>query len=358
MAEITGKNHHRLIDSMVIHVETDQLGHEIAYDRLREILDGYDILLGTLEDSRTYNPEDTRTQQQETADMKLGHKLYLSPATEGSYAVEARLYDDSDEASPTLPLYGLGFERVFRVIDCAESGDVEQFAQEVPSRLARTRVLEGIRKVCPKPTERITVVSGLETKKTTELKQAEVIPFTKLQPIEDEYHDAEVIGRIALVDFENKKLQLRPNGASRRFAIPYKPDIEDRLMETRRKLMTVKCKVKYNLNGDIADIKDADGIEELVLHPVEVASFVADGVTHFFKSPITVSVELDETGQVYLGIYEPLDLCVYVEHQDEMRQEILDDLSWRWSNIAMASEEDLAPDAVTVRNAFLDLVAD
>lgn len=358
MAEEVKMKNHRLVDKMVIHVDTDELGHEISYDRFREILDGYETLLGTLEDNRTYNPNDTRTQQQESAEMKLSHKLYLSPATEGSYQVEARLYDDSDDVQPTLPWENQGFARVFRVIDCASSGDTEKFAEAVPSKLARLRVIEGLKKVSPQPTERITVTSGLQGEHTTELKQANIIPFEQLRPVEDEFDDAEVIGKIALVDFESKKLQLRPNGSTRRFPVQYDPEIEDRLMETRYKLMTVKCKVKYNINGDIAEIIDADGIEELELRPVEIKSFVADGVEHSFDHPITVTVELDETGQVYLGVFDELNLCVYAEHQDELRQEILDDLAWRWSAIAMAPEDELAPDAIAVRRTFRDLVVE
>ena len=358
MAEEVKAKNHRLVDKMVIHVDADELGHEISYDRFRETLDGYEVLLGTLEDSRTYNPSDSRTQQQETAEMRQSHKIYLSPAVEGSYAVEARLYDDSDEAQPSLPWDGQGFERVFRVINYAANGDADKFVEAVPSKLARLRVIEGLKKVSPQPAERIAVTSGLKRERTTELRQATIIPFEQLRPIEEGYFDAEVIGKVALVDFERKKLQLRPNGSTRRFPIQYDPEIEDRLMETRYKLMRVTCKVKYSVTGDIAEIVDADSIEELDLRPIEVESFMADGVEHVFCHPITVTVELDETGQVYQGLFGLLDLCVYAEHQDELRREILDDLAWRWSTIAMAPEDELAPDAIAVRNAFLDLVVE
>ena len=343
---------------MTIHVDTGDGSHEIAYDRFREMLDGYETLIGTLEDDRTYNVNDTRTQQQETSDMKLSHMLYLLPATEGSYACEARLYDDSDEVNKTLPLYGEGFTRVLTVIDCVSEGNAEKFAEEVPSRLARTRVLEGVKKVCPRNNEQITVITGINQQQKVSLKQADIIPFDFLKPVDDEYTDVEVIGKIVMVDFENKKLWLRPNGASKKFGMNYDPAIEDRLMETRYQLMTVKSKVKYNLNGDIGDIIDVDGIEELELRNIEVKSFDADEVIHRFKSPIVVTVELDETGQIYIATYDDLELCVYAEHQDELRQEIEDDLAWRWTNIAMAPEKDLAPDAIAVRKAFRDLVGD
>lgn len=359
MADDAAKRPHRLVDKMVIHVQTDELGHEIAYDRLREILDGYEALLGTLGDERTYNIDDTRTQQQESAEMKLSHKLYLSPAQEGSYAVEARLYDDSDNIQPPLPFEGQGFARVLSIIQCVTAGDPEQFAREVPSKLARQCVLEGVKKVCPRPTERIRVTTGVDSPKSTELTQAKIIRFDQLNPVEDDYSDAEVIGRIVSVDFENKKLNFRPNGSKRRFSIPYDEEIEDRLVETRYMLMTVKCKVRYNVNGDIADITDASGIEKLELRDVVVDSFEADGVTHVFKTPITVTVQLDgDANRVYLGICEELGMCVYVEHQDEMRQEVLDDLAWRWHSIVQADETELAPDAIAVRSAFLDLVVE
>ena len=349
---------HRLVDKMVIHVETDELGHEIAYDRLCEILDGYEGLVGTLEDSRSYDPDDARTKQLESTEKKLSHKLYLSPATEGSYAVEARLYDDSDALQPVLPLWEQGFERALNVIDFVSKGDATRFAKEIPSRLARQNILDSVRKISPRSNERIRVASGNTFDKIVDLKQSRDIPFDRLRPVEDKLHDAEVIGHIASVDFESKKLNLRPEGSKKRFSIPYEEELEDRLMEARHELMVVKCKVRYNINGDIAEITDADGIEKLVLHDVNVESFESDGITHFFKKPITVTVRLDDTGQIYLGTYEKLALCVYTEHQDEMRREILDDLAWRWSAIAQADEKELAPDAVAVRKAFLSLVVE
>lgn len=359
MAGSLGKRRHLLIDKMTIHVNTDSLSHEISYKRLREIMDGYEILLGTLEDSRTYNPNDSRTKQQEKSEDRLSHMLYLSPAVEGSYACEARLYDDSDEVNePPLPLYGEGFDRVLRVIDCVASGDGERFEEVVPSRLARTEVLKGVEKVSPKADEKISVVVGLKQESIVELKQAEVIPFERLKPVEDKYTDAEVIGRIAQVDFEGKKLWLRPGKATKKFCIEYDSEIEDRLMEARHELMTVKCKVKYNINGDIADIIDADGIEELQLKDIDISEFEVDGVKHHFEVPITVKVELDETGQVYIATYDQLQLCVYAEHQDELRQEIEGDLEWRWSEIAMADDSELAPDALAVKRTFHELVGD
>lgn len=178
----SSKKNHRLVDMLEIHVDTDGLEHEISYDRLREILDGYDILLGTLADSRTYNAGDIRVQQQETAGMKLSHKLYLSPAKEGCYSATALLYDDSDDQTQELPLYGVGFERVLQVIDCTANGDAEQFGQMVPSKLARKRVLEGVRKVSPAENERMKVVSGIEKRKTTDLKQARLFRSKSCNP--------------------------------------------------------------------------------------------------------------------------------------------------------------------------------
>lgn len=357
MDESSSRNH-RLVDKLEIHVDTDGLTDEISYDRLREIMDGYDILLGTLADSRTYDADDARVQQQESTEMKLSHKLYLSPAKEGCYSATALLYDDSEEQIQELPIYGTGFERVLRVIDCAATGDVEQFSQMVPSKLARKRVLDGVAKVSPGDGERMKIVSGIDERKTTELKQAKVIPFNKLQPVEEDYTDAEVIGRIVVVDFEKHRLFLRPSGATKRFSVDYDPEMEDRLMATRHELMCVKCRVKYNVNGDIQDIKEADGIEALDLKDIEIARFDADGRTYTFKKPIVVRVGLDETGQVYIGTNDVLGLVVYAEHQDELLDEINADLAWRWTSLAQETEDNLAPDAVSVHRALLELVAE
>lgn len=357
MAEQNNKNH-RLVDQLEIHVDTDGLEHEIPYDRLCEILDGYDILLGTLADNRTYNPDDVRVQQKESAEMKLSHKLYLSPAKEGCYAATLLLYDDSEEYIQQLPFNGTGFEPVLTVINCTANGNIEQFNKIVPSKLARKRVLEGVRKVSPAEGERVMVITGIEERKTIELKKAKVIPFEKMQPVEEEYTDAEVIGRIVVVDFEKHRLSLRPNGATKRFAIDYDPDMEDRLMAKRQDSMCVKCKVKYNINGDIEDIKDADGIEALDLQDILISEFEADGVTHVFKEAIVVRVGLDETGQVYIGTYDPLGLVVYAEYRDELLGEVKADLSWRWTELVQEEVANLAPDATAVRATFLDLVVE
>lgn len=122
--------------------------------------------------------------------------------------------------------------------------------------------------------------------------------------------------------------------------------------------MCVKCKVKHNINGDIEDVRDADGIESLDLRDIRISEFEAAGTAHVLKEPIVVKVGLDETGQVYIGSYDALGLVVYAEHQDELLEEVKADLSWRWTDLVQEDENNLAPDAVAVRRTLLSLVVE
>ncbi len=96
-------------------------------------------------------------------------------------------------------------------------------------------------------------------------RKATIIPFEQLRPIEEDSTTLKLSVKVALVDFERKKLQLRPMAHGTLPQFNTTPGNRRPSVETRYKLMRGYMQVKYNVNGDIAEIIDADGIEELEL---------------------------------------------------------------------------------------------
>ena len=358
MAEGQKDRHHRLIDELDIDIETEGLEDEISFTRLQEIIEGYNTLLGTVNDERSYNSDDTRVSAPESAEKKASHAIYLSPARKGCWAATARVYDDSESEEQTLPLRGEGFTPIINIVSAIGNGNISEFEELLPSRFARKRALEAAEKICSKPNETIRVVSVNNPQIAIDIPKARDVDFTAFRPTSSSFTDGVVIGYITGVDFEGHKLSLRPNKDSRKFTIEYDPDIEDRLIMARKSPMVVNCSVRYDLNGNIAEIKDAAGIEELTIFDISVESFTSlSGDIVDFKEPLVVTVSLDEdAGQVLIGENGDLGVVVYAEHQGDLREETLNDLAWRWDAIALASDDDLASDALSIKKRFLEMV--
>jgi hypothetical protein len=347
----------RLIDRMSIHVSTDGIGDEISFKRLKEMLDGYDTLLNIVSDEKSYDPDDKRASRPKPSEGKTTHAIYLAPAAKGCYCAEALLYDESDEPQARLSFAGGGFEPALSLIESVSNGEAEALAAQIPSRCARDQAVKEVENILPRGNERISVAVGEDGSERTELKRADLIDFASMRLATGEYIDGSIIARVVGVDFEAEKIGLRPTNGKKKFWVDYDPDIEDRLVSNRLRPMTVNCRYRYDINGDIDDVKDASGIEELDLRVVVVSEFEAGGETIRLKEPLSIEVGLDEdASQVFIAECEPLGMVVFAEHQDEIRQEVLDDLAWRWSYIVNAPEETLAEDAVAARRNLLGLV--
>lgn len=347
----------RLVDKMSIHISTEGLGDEISFARLKEILDGCDALLDIVSDERSYDPNDGRASRRRTSEAKTSHAIYLAPASRGCYCTDALLYDESVEPQIRIPFTETGFKPALSLVEAVSNEDAAALAAQIPSRCAQDEAVREIEKILPKEKERISVAAGEDGSERTVLKKAGLIDFASLRLVTDKYTEGTIIARVVAVNFESKWMSLKPIKGTKRFKIDYDPDIEDRLISNRQKPMTVNCRYKYDINGDISDVKDASGIEELELRPISVSEFEVDGRMVRFRAPLSVEVSLDpESGQIFVAEYEPLGMVVFAEHQDEIRGEVLEDLAWRWSYIVKAPEEVLGDDAVAVRRNFLGLV--
>lgn len=348
---------HRFVDELELDIETQGLDHEISFSRLQEIIEGYSTLLSIVNDDKSYDINDVRTTANESADKKASHAIYLSPAREGSYAATARIYDDSEMKEPPLPLYGEGFTPVFQVIQAVSDNNVNEFEKLLPSKLSRTRALDAIRKICPRENESIQVVSHRDPKIDRDMPTAAIIDFDGLLPSDESFVDGVVVGTICSVNFEAHELKFRPSNSRRKYTVTYDPNMEDRLVLARKSLMVVNCGIRYDHNGDIAEIKDIGGIEELDLHDIELSEFNADGEHVEFRNPLHVHVSMDtESGQICIGENEDLGMVVYGEHMGDLLEEVRNDLAWRWTNIALAPDDELASDARRIKAAFLGMV--
>lgn len=357
MVEKQSRGGHRFVDEIELDIDTDGLGHEISFVRLQEIIEGYSQLLATVNDEKSHDPNDARTVLNESSDKKASHALYLSPARAGSFKNNLAIYDDSDEDMGTLPLDGIGFTPAFKIIRSVAENDVREFEARLPSKLARSRALDAIAKLCPKDNEVIRTESSRDPEINMELPKTRMIDFDDLRPVCDDYVDAIVIGTISSVDFESHTLKFRPSKSQRKYTVGYDPDMEDRLVASRKRPMTVNCQVRYDLNGNIADVINAEGVEELELGDITIDKFEYDGNVIEFEKPLLVEVELDEdTGQVFIGRCDPLGMIVYAEYQGDLVDEIRADLEWRWGNIALAPDDALSPNAIETKKAFLGLV--
>lgn len=335
-----------LLGSLDLHIETEGQESEIDFSRLMELLDGYKDIVLALNDSSIDNVNDHRTNIREREDLVFR----LAPAREGSYAQLLNVYKTDKQ---TEIEFSGGLNEVTGIIGLVQNNDVDGFRNQIKSPTVALRALEGVKKVLPKEGEIIRIKINDDD---YVLPKDKIIDFDAFKYGDNEYLDAQVNGQIVSVDFENKQMKIKAEGSGKKFSVRYCKELEEQLLRNRKELMSVKCQVRYDIHGNIADIKNADGLEELVLLPIEIEGFESNHQHYSFASKLIIQPTLDETKQIFIAEYKPLELLVYAEFLEDLIDEILYDIMWKWDNFVASDENNLADDAIRVREELLKMV--
>lgn len=357
----------RRIDSAVIHMAggTDTPDeHSIPVDQLIDMLQGLEDIVSGLADGRRLDFSDSRQRAQLTDDEKRHYRLFARPCEVGSFQQVVDLYDTRDSVQNLDPLFDgceTTFSEAIEIVHCVSNGDKEQFDELVRSSSVAARVLNGVEKMCPRGTETI------ELKKVDDagkFKSVTIPPEAKARIIEwktlcEGPFPKEVIAKVTAVDFDSKKLTLKPLGGGRKLKAPYSDELQDSVLkdvhEGKWKLL---CTARMTPNGEIEEIESVEGLEQLSLRrDIEIDSFECGGKKITFRNPLIVSEALDsDIGQAFVVEVPDLDIIVYSEFQGELIPALRDELSNKWDWIVQCPDDELTPRALRVKRKFMSLV--
>lgn len=162
-----------------------------------------------------------------------------------------------------------------------------------------------------------------------------------------------VTGRVTGADFDNFIISLRPLG-NRAFRLNYPDAVEDMLQANRRKRIAVVGIPTINNAKDVTGFAKIDSISELE-HVIEEISHVkVDNGAIYPVKPYKINATYDCSSQLFFFQDSAIGIDSYSETYNELRQQVLDEISFMWLNYAMEDDEVLDEEAFLIKTALLD----
>lgn len=162
-----------------------------------------------------------------------------------------------------------------------------------------------------------------------------------------------ISGRLKVIDFDNYVFTVYPVG-SRAFRIPYPPSIEDFIKSNVRRRIAIVGIPEVNSAGDISRFTRLDSINEMDSPMSLISSFTSGEDNIVANKAIRVQASYDNEDNLFVFQDSTLGIDAYSEDYVGLREAVLQELDVLWRNYALASDDELASDALSVKKALMN----
>ncbi len=297
---------------------------------------------------------ETRKRERISNDIERKYVVLCAPSSEGSYHINAQIGD------PSCDLFAPDDVREVRerLVECvkviSDRGNGE-LSELIPDWGRRTRVLESIRQMVPKKGSGI----RLQIRRRDDAEffnslcvQAGLRRF--LPPTSGEESIRTVTGRLSRIDFDDRKVTIFYQPTEKDLECTYDETVEHLLLENARELIQVTGRVILDENDQPKRITDVEHIQELDLSPFYLEEFEYPERKLRFRKPVTITPELDDTGQLLCLRDSDLGINVHAFTRDELDEALEDQIHMLWRLYGLADNETLTSKAQQLKKNLLD----
>ena len=273
---------------------------------------------------------------------------------------EPRSYALPVTVGETNDLFGLeqahrAFDTFQAVTRAISGGDRSGILSLLPSVSIRRRILESIRNMAPNAEARWKLELLDESDKAFAELDSNSIRFLDetLVPAEQREAARVVTGELKSIDFAEHKVTIIYPPTSKELACIYQEDIEDLLYDRRRDLIQVTGRVVLDDNAEPKQIIDVTDIRDLDLSWFVLDTVRIDVLTLKAEPALSLAPTLDETKQLLCVEDSVIGLNAFAATRDLMLVELQEQLSMLWHEYALAPDDELSTEAVTLKRALL-----
>ncbi len=161
-----------------------------------------------------------------------------------------------------------------------------------------------------------------------------------------------VVGKLKVVDYARSIVTIQPV-AGRSVKFSYPPQLEPLIQANARRRVSVVGDATVNATGDITNFRSIRRLQELEpsLDPVE--GFDSGGQRFVAAHPLTLPISFDFEDRTFVFLDQSLGIATFESKYGAMRDSILGELDFLWSDYACAPDEDLAEEALVVKRNLL-----
>jgi hypothetical protein len=287
-----------------------------------------------------------------TAELRQRYNLRCGVPSAGSYHLPIDLVDVSPQRQLIKPSQVLdGMQNFIRAV---QNDDKEAAKHILPESRYRERALRELRSFAPRPAEGWSASVGLKGSPAVSLNG-------RLGRNIDEWLKADlteqavmtVTGELIRINFDEHKLFIRHPVTGRQIECTYIPEIEDDLIESRRGFIQVTGEFVLDADGEPLRLTSVTRIEAVDCSPLVFARIEHNGLVLKAKDPLELIPMLDEESQQLLLVtYEPLDLHAFASTRDDLAGEVAEHLAFAWKAYVKEDPSRLTPRAEELANAL------
>lgn len=281
-----------------------------------------------------------------TIKVKREYTVVCRPSIKGSHIQPFTVESLAGQASGTA---AHAREKLLETLKAIDAGDEKLFAKVVPSARERwflTKAASGL--LPPKDSGlEVTIRAGKRGPFAFRAERArayfEEFDLKNPPSVEEET----IAGKLKAIDYTQTIMVIKP-GRAPTVRMDYPLQLENWLQKNVRKRLSITGKPKFNSRGDISSFKRIETIKEVEPHLPPIDRFVANGRLFGTNRPVSLPVTVYWAERLFGVKDENLGIDVLTSELDELREHVISELSFNWTQYAMAADEDLDEEAQLV----------
>jgi hypothetical protein len=266
-----------------------------------------------------------------------------------SAPVEAEIFQGLDLGKSVLDKY----METARWI--SESEDVRDIEKIFPETRHRTRILKSIEKYSPREGDDWALVfeDGVDKRYigTINAKARKRITQAINMPM---YSTMTITGKLMRIHLDEYKMYIQYPPTGKLLDCHYSPESEDFIIESRNGYIQLNGMIEADESGNPQKIVKVNYIQELDLSPVKLSIIRGENITLKLSKPIIME-PLFENQEIVL-YYDDFNIIASGQNRDEAVKDFEQDFIWLWQEYALADDDSLSVDAITMKLALKDMV--
>ena len=244
-------------------------------------------------------------------------------------------------------------QSLLRILKAFDSGDADLLQRHIPDARERWFLADAAAGLIP------AADSGIEVTVRSGSHGPFAFKATRAQSLIDQFRSGSppppgqqlVSGRLKAVDYTNSILTIQPS-SGRLVRVVYPQQLESMLQANARRRLILKGDPTINASGDVSGIENLSTVREVESVLVPIEAFESEGSTVALHRPMKIFATFEADDNLFVYQNERLGIDAFSETYDDLRSSVLDELKMLWRNFAVAQPEDLASDALLLREAL------
>ncbi len=169
-----------------------------------------------------------------------------------------------------------------------------------------------------------------------------------------QYESKTIAGELTKIHFDQHRIVIKHVPTGKSLECSYNPEDEDAILENRDGYLLISGLIELDPGGNPDKISNVTDISFLDLSPVKFSRMIGQDLILELTNPLLIEPVFEDM-EVILN-FDALNIIAAGLDRDDAIKDFEDDFIWLWREYAMADNQSLSNDALTLKNSLLQMV--